>query len=45
MRKGREDMRDYVTRLLPELTGRGLVDLVEYAVPLETEPVWTTVRG
>jgi len=42
-REGREDIRDYVTSLLPELTGRGLVDLVEYAVPLE--PVWAMVRG
>ena len=29
-RPGREDMRAYVSRLLPELDRRGLVDLVEY---------------
>ena len=29
-RLGRKDMRAYVSRLLPELTRRGLVDLVEY---------------
>jgi len=31
---GGKDMRDYAPGLLPELTRRGLVDLVEYTLPL-----------
>ena len=32
--KGGEDIRDRVPSLLPELTRRGLLDLVEYTPPL-----------